>query len=73
MAKCWTDAAPERARLTFHHTFDAAGREVARAMAEGRGAPGGAFTRCLRGLPVGSLSIPAPRARVGVRVALNFP
>jgi hypothetical protein len=77
VSQCWPAGGlgrgREKARLTFHLTFDAAGREVARGISEDRGAPAGSFARCLRTLPIGALSIPAPGARVGVRVALNFP
>jgi hypothetical protein len=77
VSQCWPGGplgrGPEKTRLTFHLTFDAAGREVARGIAEDRGAPAGAFASCLRRLPAGTLTIPAPGARVGVRVAMSFP
>ena len=77
LSQCWPAGGlgrgREKARITFHLTFDAAGREVARGISEDRGAPAGSFARCLRTLPIGSLAIPAPGARVGVRVALNYP
>ena len=77
LSRCWPaeglGQGRDKARLTFHLTFDAAGREVARGISEDRTAPAGAFARCLRTLPIGTLAIPAPGARVGVRVAMSFP
>jgi hypothetical protein len=77
LSRCWPSGGLEggrtSARLTFSLAFDADGREIARGISEDRAAPAGAFARCLRALPVGSLAIPPPGARVGVKVAMVFP
>jgi hypothetical protein len=77
LSRCWPEnglgGGRDRAQLTFNLAFDASGREIARGISEDRAAPAGAFARCLRALPIGSLSIPAPGARVGVKVAMAFP
>jgi hypothetical protein len=77
ISRCWPESGlgggRERAQLTFSLAFDASGKEIARGISEDRAAPAGAFARCLRALPIGSLSIPAPGARIGVKVAMAFP
>jgi hypothetical protein len=77
LSHCAEASGPERgrgpAKVTFHVTFDANGREIARGISEDRTAPTGTLARCLRTLPIGSLSIPPPGTRVAVRVAMAFP
>jgi hypothetical protein len=59
--------------LVFHLTFDAQGREVARAIRGRRGLRGSGFTKCLRELEGTELSIPPPGTEVAVAVPVTFP
>jgi hypothetical protein len=59
--------------FTFNLTFDGSGREIARGISEDRRARAPEMASCLRRLPLGTLRVPAPGTRVGVRVALALP
>jgi hypothetical protein len=59
--------------FTFNLTFDGSGREIARGIGEDRRARAPEVASCLRRLPLGTLRVPAPGTRVGVRVALALP
>jgi hypothetical protein len=77
LSRCWPAAGltngQETVRLTFHVAFDAQGREIARGISEDRRAPAGPLARCLRALPAGTLKIPPPGTRLGVKVPIVFP
>jgi len=59
--------------FTFHVTFDAGGREIARGIGEDRRARAPEVAGCLRRLPLGTLRVDPPGTSVGVRVALSLP
>jgi len=59
--------------FTFHVTFDASGREIARGIGEDRRARAPEVAGCLRRLPLGTLRVAPPGTNVGVRVALSLP
>lgn len=77
LSRCWPSGGlaggQQTARLSFSIVFDETGREIARGISEDRRAPGREFARCLRALPMGTFSIPAPGARATVNVPMTFP
>lgn len=76
-ARCWPKAGLASGAastvVTFNVTYDAAGREIARGLAEDRQARAPELVRCLQRLPLGSLRITPTGANVGVKVALRLP
>jgi hypothetical protein len=75
--KCWPakglPGGRTSARLSFSVAYDAYGREVGRAVGEGRQSPTGELRTCLGRLPLGMLRISPPGSSVSVKVALNLP
>jgi hypothetical protein len=61
------------ARVTFSVAYDAYGREVGRAVGDGRRSGTGELRTCLGRLPLGMLRVSPPGSSVSVKVALNLP
>lgn len=62
----------EGAQVTFHVTFDAQGREIARGISENRRNRAGAFAKCMRELGGIEFSVPPPGTNVAVSVPMSF-
>lgn len=77
VSRCWPRAGlasgHPRTTVTFNVTFDAGGREIARAIGGDRFARAPEVIACLQRMPLGSLRIPPPGANVGVKVAMQLP
>ena len=62
----------EGAQVTFHVTFDAQGREIARGISENRRHRAGAFAKCMREISGIDLAIAPPGTNVAVSVPMTF-